>query len=360
MQIIGSGAQTKRLNKNMVVYYHGGQCRDGFCAGWLFAMAMNEDKHEASGGANEIDEEIQKRVIPIQHNTPIEAPEFIPSRMNHVIFVDVVPSAEVMLAVAQWAESITILDHHKTAVRAISEFTGTGIPGESNLGSIEFSVNVRVDIGKPTRPVSVKFDKSQSGAMLAMRFLTERGYKFHDAVTRIVEYVQDRDLWRHELTHSREFNAYLRSIQMQFADWHGIWSMMSNRYTDSILSAGQAILRSQQEIIEQHVRNAREIGFRNHRVAIVNATVAILASEIGEAMLKRFPDCDFAVTFFDTNDDVPIRQYQLRARVGCFDVGAFAAACGGGGHAAAAGFRVNLRDIAEYESGKWVDDEESF
>ena len=64
------------------------------------------------------------------------------------------------------------------------------------------------------------------------------------------------------------------------------------------------------------------------------------ASEIGHAILDRYPDVDYVVMAMPGIDTI-----SMRARKGEVDVGEIAKANGGGGHAAASGFPYRLCEI---------------
>lgn len=102
---------------------------------------------------------------------------------------------------------------------------------------------------------------------------------------------------------------------------------------EELAVAGTAILRYQRRAVERMVEQAtwRELG--GCRVPVVNASM--LFSEVGDELCRRYPDVPFAAYYFDRADGQ--RQWGLRSRGG-FDVSVVAKACGGGGHAAAAGW----------------------
>lgn len=70
-----------------------------------------------------------------------------------------------------------------------------------------------------------------------------------------------------------------------------------------------------------------------------------LTSELGHTMLKEFEDIDYAV-ILSSNGVV-----SMRAREGGVDVGAIAKQHGGGGHAGAAGFKIETRDLFDFLLG---------
>jgi c-di-AMP phosphodiesterase-like protein len=169
----------------------------------------------------------------------------------------------------------------------------------------------------------------------------------------LLRYVQDRDLWRWELDDSREFSAALAVEPRTFERWDEIASYIDedgirSRHYYPFVNRGYAILAAQ----SQHVESlASRAGFRviaGHRVPAVNSP--LFQSEIGHRLCELHGDCPFACVWFQderTRDEI----WSLRSR-GDFDVSAVAKSYGGGGHAAAAGFRCGA---GGWEAGSWVE-----
>lgn len=264
-----------------LVLYHAG-CADGFCAAWLF--------HHAFPNAE---------FVPVSYG---QDPPDVTGR--EVYILDFSYKRPVLEEMIGNAFSLVVLDHHKTAEAELS-----GLPG-------------------------CTFDLNKSGGRLAWEYLTERGLLTGSIAASIpwfVEYTEDRDLWRWQLLLSKEINAALRSYPMAFDQW----DEMSTRNHLSLLEVGMAILRAQDQCVQAHVRNAREITLAGHRVLCVNATVH--QSEIGEELAKGRP---FSVMYRDRKDG--LREYSLRSRDGGLDVSAIAKQFGGGGHPQAAGFELPI------------------
>jgi hypothetical protein len=143
----------------------------------------------------------------------------------------------------------------------------------------------------------------------------------------LIGYVQDRDLWRFRLPNSREVTAALASYPMDFAVWSGL-------DVATLAREGAAILRFRDQTVRTMVEFARMGEVGGYRVPIVNATAHW--SDVGEAMLQRFPEAPFVAAWFE--DAEGGRRWSLRSRAD-FDVSEVAKALGGGGHRQAAGFR---------------------
>lgn len=300
-----------------LVIYHAG-CWDGFCAAWLFSEAFPDAQFHAAHYGTE----------------PPDVTD------QQVFIADFSYKRPVMRQVLSQAHSVVILDHHKTA--------------EAELSGIVDEFTQRPDLiqNPPGSELPVVwFDGSKSGGRLAWEYLCRRndvgigfrrlseleGYSVQeqcDTPPWLVNYTEDRDLWRHALPSSREVNAALRSYPLDFAVWDQLHLL--NRGTKSweaFIGEGRAILRSERQIIDTHVRNAREVEMDGHKVLSVNATV--LFSDIAGELAKDRP---FGVCWFDRQDGK--RQYSLRSRSGGVDVSEIAKAHGGGGHRDAAGFEA--------------------
>jgi hypothetical protein len=261
------------------VLYHG-YCADGFGGAWAAWRALGNTAE----------------YVPVQYGDP--APE-LPDGAR-VYLVDFSYKREATLALAA-RTSLTILDHHKTA--------------EGELAGLDFAT----------------FDMNKSGAMLAWEHFHPRR-----PAPLLIEYVQDRDIWRWALPDSREVSAALWSYPMEFSVWTTFAERLENR-TLSVVNEGAAILRYMQQQTEMICSQARQQQLGEHTVPVVNATS--LWSEVGEELIRRFPEAPFAAAYYENAHG--LRKWSLRSR-GEFDVSAVAKQFGGGGHRNAAGFEEPL------------------
>lgn len=292
-----------------LVIYHAG-CWDGFCAAWVARKALGDCDF-----------------VPQHYATP--APD---CTGRDVYILDFSFKRPVMRQVLSQANKVVVLDHHKTA--------------EAELAGIVDEFTMRPDlINNPPGshlPV-VWFNMDKSGGRLAWEYfwstvygqrfsslLAESGAQLNLAIAPwLVDYTEDRDLWRHKLDQSRAINAGLRSYPLDFKEWDAIDADPGSRAR--LATEGSAILRSEKQIIDQHVGHARETEMDGHKVLVVNATV--LFSDIAGELAKGRP---FGACYFDRHDGK--RQWSLRSADDGVDVSEIARAHGGGGHAHAAGF----------------------
>lgn len=273
-----------------VVLYHGGGCRDGFCAAWCMRRAYPDAEF-----------------IPVNYG---QNPPDIGHR--RVFIVDFCFPADSLRRLVSFNECVTVLDHHATAEAELHEAHAK----VSDLDKFWF-----------------KFSKDKSGARMAWEHASAVA-KWHDAGLPpwFVGYVEDRDLWRWKLPHSREINAALRLLPMDFETWDALTLVDP----ESLIPQGRAVLQRDAEIVEQHVRHAVPTTVGGHTVPAVNATV--LMSEIGHELSKGQP---FAATYFD-DLKAGFRRWSLRSQPDGADVGAVAKSLGGDGHRNAAGFEQKL------------------
>ncbi len=277
------------LMKPLVIYH--ANCWDGFCAAWIARKALGEiDTHPAYYGS-----------------TP-------PDVTGRVVYIlDFSYPRDVMERLLTNARRTVVLDHHKTAQAALD------------------------GLHQPETGMDVIFDMDKSGARLTWLWFTMEGYALwtpnQPKAPWLVDYTEDRDLWRHALPFTHEINAALRSYPLDFALWDEFESTVGQR--EMFKREGAAIRRAERAIVDSHVRNAREVTMDGHRVKAVNATV--MFSEIAGELAKGRP---FGACYFDRQDGK--RQWSLRSDEAGVDVSAIAKAHGGGGHAHASGYEENI------------------
>lgn len=270
--------------KPLVIYH--ANCWDGFCAAWVARMALGNIEAVPAHDGN--------------------SPPDVTGREVYVL--DFSYSFDVMAEMASRSSAFTVLDHHKTAERLIADLEAMFIT-HNMAGRARYAVD-------------------KSGGRMAWEFFAQIGGWQGMAAPWLVDYTEDRDLWRHALEGTQEINAALRSYPLNFE----LWDQLAQKDPRSTFYyEGAAIRRAERQIVESHVRNARTMNICGHDVPAVNATV--LFSEIAGELAKGQP---FGACYFDRADGK--RQWSLRSADDGVDVSEIAKSRGGGGHAHAAGF----------------------
>lgn len=273
--------------------YHG-NCADGFGSAWVVRKFFK----------NVLNEPIEFYAATYQ--TP---PPDVKGRV--VYMVDFSYKANVLKEMAAKAQRINIIDHHKTA--------------QAELDSI-----------KDVQSIYAVFDMNRSGAGLTWDTLFP-DFRRPD----LINYIEDRDLWKFKLDGSREVSAALFSYPYNF----DIWDDLMVRPISTLMQGGADIERKHfKDINELLDIVTHEVVIGNHKVHAANVPYTI-GSDAAHLLCERYPNEPFAAYFYDK----PIgREFGLRSLETGADVSEIAKQYGGGGHEHAAGFRIpyaNLESI---------------
>lgn len=225
----------------------------------------------------------------IETNYGHEAPDVTG---QDVYIVDFSYPRDLLEKMRESANSLVVIDHHKTA--------------QAELADLTYTI----------------FDMNHSGCKLTQLYFDQPDHW-------IIDYVEDRDLWKWQLENSPEINAALNSYPKGFESWEALWK----RQPGELVTEGTAILRYQERIVETACALAETVEFCGYQVPVVNAP--FLQSEIAGKLAEGQP---FGAVFAVKNDGTRI--YSLRSKVGGVDVSEIAKTNGGGGHKNAAGFSV--------------------
>ncbi len=280
------------MNQEVHILYHGG-CADGFGAAWAAHRYFRKFPS------------VTTHYLPQTHGGGgPDVPED-----GTVYILDFSYPLETMLELTARCREVILLDHHETGRE---ELEGK-VPG-------------------------CLFDMGHSGAQMAWTH-------FHpdEPTPGLILYIEDRDLWRWELPDSREVSAALDSHPQEFQVWDGL-------YPGELADDGKAILRRQQALVERIAGSAKTWNISGNRIPAVSSP--ILASEICEELLRRFPKAPFCAVYREEDmdgqpeqDGQPgrtVRKWSLRSREGGKNVARVASLSGGGGHPTAAGFQEEI------------------
>lgn len=290
---------TETDNRPLVIYH--GNCADGFSAAWCFWRKYRDGADYVAGVYQQDPPDVTGR---------------------NVYLVDFSYKRQVVEAMLEKACSVSLIDHHKTAIEDLRPV----------FERYEFET---LAYGAERRAVWY-CDLNRSGATLAWDFL----FPGEDRPL-LLGHVEDRDLWRFKLPGTREIQAFVFSHEYTFEMWD---KLMSADHVEllKMTAAGAAIERKHHKDIAELVAVCKRrmlIGGYDVPVASLPYT---LTSDAGHLMAEEGES--FAACYWDTAEG---RVFSLRSRDGGLDVSAVAAAYGGGGHKHAAGFRVpRTHDLA--------------
>ncbi len=308
--------------------YHG-QCRDGWAAAWAAKKAMPD---------------AELRPAMYGQDPPTHAE--VAGRKLYV--VDFCYTREQMKRLAS-STHVIVLDHHKTAEAALS-----GLNEELNHLGLD---------------ITVVFDMNRSGAGIAWDELLDKpgkdgaGYCLEcgggdchhkgcpNARPWLIDYVEDRDLWRWQQRASRLVNAYISTLPYGKPEDIAVWDEVAFRYTvEQAIEWGVVAQQAIQRYVENVADNAiiRRLGplsvpahfgapadfeLQTFDVPSVNAPQHDI-SEVLERLLDLNPERPFVHGWWQRADGMFAQSFRSR---GEFDVSVIAKHYGGGGHKNAAG-----------------------
>lgn len=242
-----------------------------------------------------------------------------------VVFVDIVPHPEQVVAICAISKSVVVLDHHKTAVEEWERYDGV-LP--SNLTTI------------------FKMDRSGTGLMWE--------YLFPDKpMPKLYQYVQDNDLWTHKLPDVKALIRLIRSQPYDVAGWNFLEESFE-QFLHDMVSQGNAI----EQFFQQSATDTIKLGEVAQKVLVVslfksgyddgsatpgspemfNANVVnaprVFCSDIANEIAGGNPN-DFGMTWYVNKNNVCV--LSLRSKPTGADVAKIAEVLGGGGHKHASG-----------------------
>ena len=273
------GAREK-LNPDLIdfVIYHF-PCHDGFTAAWCAWRYL-------------------KRVVDIESVTfhgarHGDSPPDVDGK--NVLIVDFSYDRETLIELNEKANNLIVLDHHVSAQKA--------------LENLDFAF----------------FDMNRSGAGLAW------DYFFTEERPRLINFVEDRDIWRWTHEGSEEFMiAFMELVPTRFEEYE---QFLEDENVDGMIKNGRVLRTYVQNKVKRLSEKAGDAVFLGYKIKIVNSMDYI--SDIGNHLSE---DCDFVLIWYH---DSPNNRFPVSLRSnGDVDVSEVAKKFGGGGHKAAAGFLV--------------------
>ena len=274
------------MSDTTVIYHKG--CSDGFGAAYCFWKKWQT-----------------KKGIEIEFYPGIYG-EYPPNLRDRDIFlVDFCYKEDGLDYLCSTARSVTIIDHHVTAEAEVQKY--------------------KTHYHNPT-PLHFIYDVEKSGAMLAWEFC----YGKNVTAPKLIQHIQDRDLWKFEMTGTREIIMSLFTYDFNFETWDEL--MLTD---PEVLRQEGAVMTRKYEKDKARILSSckRNMMIGDYFVPVVNCP-GLYSSDIGNQLAQENA---FAATYSDGPD---YRLFSLRSDEDGVDVSVVAQQFGGGGHKHAAGFRV--------------------
>lgn len=263
--------------RNIVVLYHG-ECKDGFGGAWAAWKVFGS----------------RARYIPYRHG---DVPKTDFSGAD-VYFIDLAYPLPELQLVKKANKRVVIIDHHK-----------------SNADKIAFADES-------------SYEMEHSGSVLAWMY-------FHPktAVPKLLAFIEDTDLGRWALPHTKEAFAYIGAHPYEFKEWDRLAkTFASARTRNKAFAEGKLVLARERGIVEELAADAEEVEFEGYRCFAANSPMLMTA--IGTELVRRKPPISIVWSKRAGHYRVSLRS------AGETDVAKIAQKYGGGGHKNAAGFTV--------------------
>lgn len=279
-----------------LILYHGRGCPDGFgaaLAAWLFYGDTGQ-------------------YLGLDHGDIASIDDLPDVRGRAVYILDFSFANEIMAALDERAAKLVMLDHHKSAAEKLTGFA--------------------------CRCGVVHFDMNKSGARLAWEF-----FQPHTPVPPLLQYVEDRDIWKWEFAESAGFLSALDMEPQTFERWREI-AGFTPAQMEQFMARGAAMDEKYRKLAADIAEGAQPLVFNGIAGLMVNAP-GMFHSLVGDILSAKTGT--FALMWSAGAKGVKVG---LRAQRN-FDCIALAESMGGGGHAQACGFKMKVERLAELLSG---------
>jgi len=273
--------------KRLCIYH--GNCADGFTAAWIVRRALGPDVEFHAG--------FYRDPIPDVAGKDVYIVDFSykPEQMDEILAL---------------ANSVTHIDHHETAIKAMECVC------HSKLFKFYSPEN------------------TESGAMLAWK------YFFPDKeVPMFVKHIDDRDRWKFLIPGTREIQANVFSYEYTFENW----DMLMEQDLEEQRIQGLAIQRR----MVKDIKELSSVVVRRMNIAGYDVPCANVPYQFGSDMCSFLAKNEpFAAYYYDKPTH---REFGLRSTPEGVNVAEIAEFFGGGGHKTASGFKRSFDEARDFE-----------
>lgn len=284
---------------------------------------------------------------------------------ENILFLDVSPKKSEFDQIIQNDNGVLILDHHKTAEEELKN-----VPEENKIFNMEKSgASLSMTYFYSYRNYRNTLDSYCPHPDSQVDDILFRAYKLkgiHEVygwrykMTKFVELVEDRDLWRFKYGDETKFlfSALCARLNHIVNDSNSKIPMMAEYFfrLDELLSEGKLLIEEDNKYISKMIEKGviKEVneeikqvsGFENSKLFYVEAETFKLCSEVGNEALNKFSEIDFSLLVYPEKNQFNeiVYKYSLRSRNNK-DVSEIGKKFGGGGHKQAAGFTLKEKMV---------------
>ncbi len=292
----------------LVLYHH--PCADGAFSALAAKLSSEGD-----------------RMVFIPHSTSSHLELDTLPEASQVYLLDYCGPRGLMESLCKRYPSVILIDHHRTADIEVTRMIGSPEGQPDNL--------------------QVHIDNSVAGCIATYRYLKVE----KDTVLPLFAYVQDNDLWKHELPNSKAFTAGLSHLNLSFdfAKYPSEFDILMTLVPEKVIEIGK------DQLVQQalYIKNALESSFEAtlgpfDQCRIYEASSYMPGiSELGHQLALLSPAGVGVVATIDAAASVKISARS----VGSVDTTAFTSIYGGGGHLNSSGCVISRE---EWERIKYI------
>lgn len=224
---------------------------------------------------------------------------------QNVVIADFSFGREELLAINEVANSLQVLDHHKSV--------------EQDLADLEFC----------------HFDMKKCGSMLLWDYLNP-----NQPSPKFLQHIQDRDIWEWKLPDSREFLEGLDMSNWTLEDWVEAIGNPNFEKLNQLSQNGKIAIQYKKMILEKTMYNAFETNIElnnDETITVWAVNSAVLASDLGH-LLAKLPNNKSRIGVVFSLEKEGHWKFGLRS-IDDVDTIRIAKYFGGGGHTNASAFR---------------------
>lgn len=314
------------------VYFHSG-CLDGATGAYWLSKAVSAEK-----------------VIPYIFNQKVEDV----CSVDEIYFIDITPTIDELYRLAEIAKKVVIIDHHEEAYKKYaSEF------GKDNFVSLVDNNFLHYEIlSNGVGHISLFFSEEMSGATMGLWFYLQTRKEYMDIKEDklplsmyVTQRVADRDMWKFELSDTKEVCRHLSNKGgnspkrleefFSYMDFLSLYTKEEMQGEKSLWEREKIEVEFLTSVCENLSEKAQKAHFDGIAVSVVNA-MSMVSSETAEFMYNA--DAQRVALIYTITDKTVF--VSLRNHAQCpITSGEMATRYGGGGHANAAGFKMEVGEF---------------
>ncbi|KAF2946389.1 uncharacterized protein [Oryza sativa Japonica Group] len=291
---------------------------------------------------------------------PIRSDALPFDEIKDVYLLDFVGPPGFVTDIAPKVESVTILDHHKTAFESLC--------GNPTLGE---NVNKVIDMQRSGATIAFDFFSNKLLTIGSSLWNHRSGNSFNgvkylpdnklETVHKLFKFIEDGDLWRWTIPNSKAFSSGLKDLDIEF-DVNinrKLFDQLLELDPEEVISRGQATLSHKQKLIDECLEKSYEIALgcgRFGNCLAVNAdAISNLRSELGNQLADKSRNLNLrsigAVVYKvpELNNDNMLK-ISLRS-LNEEDTTSISKEYGGGGHRNASSFLLSVTEFDRWKVG---------